>query len=206
MRNSLSCYDGCQSTSRDRLTSNQWRHTLPCIAGFLLKVGRRGRGERGKNVCRKTLSCKMTNGTTRFVDARPRQAARWLLLISKALLADINKRSPLGLLARTTKDQQVAAIEQVNVEFGVLFCLQFITRKMRWKPFNIVRSRQLKLLRLPRFWRFWVLPNHVFRNIDRACLVLLCLVASSPVYKQISVTRGSEARFVELILHFWASP
>ena len=71
------------------------------------------------------------------------KVARWLLLISKVLLVYITNAHLSGF-SQTPKDQQVAAIKQVNVEFCVLYCLQFITRKVRRKPFNIVTPRQLK--------------------------------------------------------------
>ena len=106
------------------------------------------------------------------------KVARWLLLISKVLLVYITNATLSGF-SQTPKDQQVAAIKQVNVEFCVLFCLQFITRKVRRKPFNIVTSRQLKPSTSP----FQVL---VLLSTFNTVIVSLSVIVSSIIRQSFS--------------------
>ena len=175
------------------------------IAGVPTKVGRRGSGRRGEGTpaarpCSFEMSCSPTKGTIWLVGLS--YGTIWLvnwpylkLTLGRAKLQDgfswfrrrsqrILTNAPLSGFSWTTKDQQVAAIKQVNVEFCILICLQFITRKVTWKPFNIITSCQLKpstlftspfqvLVLLSTFKTVTVSPSVIVSSIIRQSFIVI---------------------------------
>ena len=78
--------------------------------------------------------------------------------------------------------------------FCVLFCLQFITRKVRQKPFNIVQvtSAQTKLL-----FRFWRMLLSIFKTV----IVSSSVIVSSIIRQSFSTCSTLCQTFVIVLLN-----